>query len=125
MSNAPRTPRYVQVNIGRNVPTVMPDGSLDPRGEQRPMPDERWVSFQDDIAMAIVNATTGTLPNVSLHEGEGFWNDERTGELLSEESAYLSTFADVDLFALRKALATLKRRYQQDAIALIVGSDLI
>lgn len=112
MSNTPRTPRYVQVNIGRNI-----------GGE--PMPTDRWVSFQDDIAMAIVNATAGTLPNVSLHEGEGYWNDGRTGELLSEESAYLGTFADVDLFALRKTLATLKATYEQDAIALIVGSDLI
>lgn len=117
---APRTPRYVQVNIGRNIPAVMPDGSPDPQGEQRPMPDERWGAFIGQVAVAIADATAfGGLQDVQVHTGKGEWNG------VEEESAHLSTFADVDLFKLRTELARLKREYQQDAIALIAGSDLI
>ena len=104
---------YVQVNIGRNVGGV-------------PMSDERWDRFHADITMALLKAYRGNgVPNVSFHTGEGFWNDETTGELMSEESAYISTFADIDAFALRVDLARLRDEYGQDAIALIIGSDLI
>lgn len=106
------TRRYYQVNIGRGENDTL-------------MSDERWEDFQDDIAMAIVNASRSGLPNVSIHYGEGFWNDAETGELLSEPSAYLSTFADIDGYALRVNLARLRDEYNQDAIALITGSDLI
>lgn len=104
---------YVQVNIGRNV-----DGE--------PMSDEQWERFQDAVTIALLNAHRGSgIPNVSIHTGEGFWNDETTGELMSEESAYLSTFADIDAYALRVDLARIRDEYEQDAIALIIGSDLI
>lgn len=107
MSNAPRTPRYVQVNIGRNV------------GDE-PMPNNLWIQFQQDVAEAIAYATViGGMQAVQVHTGKGEWNG------VEEESAHLSTFADVDLFKLRTELARLKRAYKQDAIALIAGSDLI
>lgn len=112
MTSSPRAPRYIQVNIGRNIGDA-------------PMSDSAWEDFQDNVAMAIVSASAGTLPNVSIHFGEGFWNDAVTGELVSEPSAYLSTIADVDLFALRTRLRALKGQYRQDSIALIAGSDLI
>ena len=104
--------RYYQINIGRGE-----NGTL--------MSDERWEDFQDDIAMAMVSASRSGLPNISMHYGEGFWNDPETGELLSEPSAYLSTFADIDGYALRVQLARLRENYSQDAIAFISGSDLV
>ena len=105
--------QYVQVNVGRNV-----------GGE--PMTDELWDRFHADVTLALLNAYRGSgVPNVSVHTGEGFWNDETTGELMSEESAYISTFADIDAYALRVDLARIRDEYGQDAIALIIGSDLI
>lgn len=105
--------QYVQVNVGRNV-------------NGQPMSDERWDAFQNAVTIALLGANRGGgLPNVSFHTGEGFWNDETTGELMSEESAYISTFADIDAYALRVELARIRDEYGQDAIALIVGSDLI
>lgn len=109
----PYAPIYVQVNIGRNV-------------NNDPMPAKEWDKFQDAVVSAILSAHRGPgIPNVSIHTGEGFWNDESTGELMSEESAYISTFADIDLFALRLDLARVREAYGQDAIALIAGSDLV
>ena len=111
MSNAPRTPRYVQVNIGRNV------------GEEA-MDYRLWAQFKHDLELAIIYASVPPLNLVQVHEGIGAWINE-DGITVIEESAHLSTFADVDLFKLRTELARLKREYQQDAIALIAGSDLI
>lgn len=104
------TPTYVQVNIGRNV-------------AGQPMPARDWARFQGATYAALRNATIGSGV-VSSHDGRGSWEDA-SGVVQSEESVYYSTFAVVDLDALRLALASLRDTYGQDAIALIVGSELI
>lgn len=103
-------PTYVQVNIGRNV-------------DDAPMAAAKWARFQSTIQHLLENVTLGRGV-VSTHTGRGAWVDEH-GVTVSEESAYISTFAVVNLDALREALAYQRTVYGQDAIALIVGSELI
>lgn len=104
------TATYVQVNIGRNV-------------DESPMPAAKWGRFQGQVADLLRNVTIGR-GIVSVHTGRGAWQDDH-GNTVSEDSAYFSTFAVVQLDALREGLAYLKAVYGQDAIALIVGSELI
>ena len=95
--------RYVQINIGR--------GNLS---------HEEWLNFAHFTTIALRESARGeTEVQVELHEGAGCWGDE------IEDSTHISTIADVDLYALRVKLAKLKKQYNQEAIALIVGSDLI
>lgn len=101
---------YVQVNIGRNIDT-------------EPMDYREWAGFKLAVEEAILAATDG-YPLVQVNEGLGSWVDE-DGLRIVEESAYLSVFAIVDIDALRATLTILKATYEQDAIALIVGSELI
>ncbi|AXC36234.1 hypothetical protein SEA_FORK_5 [Microbacterium phage Fork] len=106
----PVTPTYVQVNIGRNV-------------EGKPMTASEWARFKALVQSNLEYATIGRGV-VSVHEGRGAWQDEH-GNTVSEDSAYFSTFAVVDIPALRTALAKARMLFWQDAIALIVGSELI
>lgn len=94
--------RYVQVNIGR--------GELSRRD---------WAQFQADAKLALRETTRGTKMQVFRHLGTGVY------EGIPEQSAHISTFADVDTYALRVRLSLLARKFHQKAIALIVGSDLI
>lgn len=101
--------RYVQVNIG-----------------QGDLGENEWHAFLGVVTGAIVNATRNAeLMDIELHRGIGYWDDAVTGVRIAEKSAHLSTIADVDLFALRTALGSIKREFRQDAIAVIVGSDLV
>lgn len=111
MNLAPVAPAYVQVNIGRNV-----DGTAMGPGE--------WSRFKGAVESAVENATIGRGV-VSTHTGRGAWLSENGNTVESEDSAYISTFAVVDVPALRAVLACLREIYEQDAIALIVGSELI
>lgn len=104
----PPMPTYVQVNIGRNV-------------GGNPYSPAQWAAFQGEVQYAMHQA--GAL-HVDTHTGRGSWTDEH-GITISEESAYLSAFGVLDLPALRAALRVIKGRFEQDAIALIVGSELI
>lgn len=105
------SPTYVQVNIGRNVDGVA-------------MPAGAWSRFQGKIEDVLRNSILGQGV-VSTHKGMGAWLSENGNTVQSEESAYISTFAVVDLDALRLAIAHYRTVYNQDAIALIVGSELI
>lgn len=104
------TATYVQVNIGRNVGDV-------------PLTPRQWSGFMGAVEGALRAATIGRGV-VSVHTGRGAWQDGH-GNTVSEESAMFSTFAVVDVPALRKALAVIREFAGQDAIALIVGSELI
>lgn len=107
---APVAPTYVQVNIGRNVGDV-------------PMSPRNWAGFMGSVEGALRAATIGKGV-ISVHTGRGAWTDDN-GMTVSEDSAYFSTFAVVDVPALRTALAKVREFAGQDAIALIVGSELI
>lgn len=104
------TPRYVQVNIGRNIGDV-------------PMPEYDWALFQGAVAVEIFYAAYDESDPLAanIHTGSGQWGDVR------EESAYVSYFAEngIDLASLRKGLEAIKARFNQDAIALITSSELI
>lgn len=104
------TATYVQVNIGRNV-------------GDKPMRAGEWARFRGEVESTLFNAIIGR-GIVSEHRGMGAWLSENGQTTQSEESAYLSTFAVVDLDALRTALRRLRVKHGQDAIALIVGSEL-
>lgn len=108
MSNA----RYVQVNIGRNVGDT-------------PMTSDRWERFIHDVAHAIILSSRDGVPHpFQRHMGTGAWIDE-DGQRIEEESAHISVIIDIDAHALRIELKKLAERYDQDAIALIIGSELI
>lgn len=95
--------QYVQINIGQ--------GDLE---------YDAWSTFQDETILALRQSVKGESTNlIELHEGLGSWGSNM------EASLHVSIVADVDLFALRVKLADLKKTYNQDAIALIAGSDLI
>ncbi|AXC36115.1 hypothetical protein SEA_LYELL_8 [Microbacterium phage Lyell] len=104
------SPAYVQVNVGRNV-------------GMGPLSPAQWAAFQAEVVDALRAATIGRGV-ISTHTGRGAWQDDN-GNTVSEDSAYFSTFAVVDVPALRGALRTVRNRFEQDAIALIVGSELI
>ena len=96
------TEGYVQINIG--------------------MPTEQSTElglFRRDVEKALEDSVRGDFPVIEVHEGLGSWG----GKI--EQSLHISTVADVDTYALRVKLRGIAEQYNQDAIALIVGSDLI
>ena len=108
---------YVQINIGRNV-----DGM--------PMSRKAWASFIDESAAALVYAAT--IDNaerrsmlrddvVEIHTGTGSYGGIR------EDSAHVSMFHSdgIDADDVRAVMADVAARYGQDAVALIVGSELV
>jgi hypothetical protein len=134
---------YIQINIGRNF--------FDARGEGRTHLDRTWADFQNDVKAVIiqaVNATVNYQPSamahasqIETHIGKGTW------EGVTEESAHVSLFHDVELdmfalleggksadfapsnvttttemvtFLLSANLPSLAAAYGQDAIAFIV-----
>lgn len=103
---------YVQVNIGRSVGA-------------EPMNADAWEAFQSAIVRAFIDAMTNGLENVEIHTGQGFWNDDVTGDLVSEDSVHVSSFGDYDVSALRADVSAIGHTYGQDAVALIVGSELV
>lgn len=97
------TAQYVQVNIGREDLT-----------------SDDWIDFQNGVYLAIRKSIRGeSTANIEQHEGSGWWDGSEP-----EDSLHLSIVADVDLYTLRVKLTELKTRFNQDAIALIAGSDL-
>ena len=104
---------YIQVNIGRNVGTT-------------PMSDTDWDTFADEVAFAIYHSANrreafSTIDNIELHNGTGVYDG------ISEDSRHISSFWEdgFDLDQLRTMLRDTRVVYGQDAIALIVGSELI
>ena len=110
------TTQYAQLNIGRNVGT-------------EPMLDWAWEWFADGAANVLLSAarvTAGgacgaTRADVQVHYGRGEWDG------VAEDSAHVSLFwADgMDVSHIREASALLARMFQQDAIAVMLGSELI
>lgn len=105
--------QYVQLNVGRNVGDT-------------PMGDARWVDLVHECKVAIANGALGmdagaALDAVQVHMGTGHWGD------VVEDSAYISLFDAgwIDVSAVRRVLPLIAYRYGQDAIALIVGSELV
>lgn len=95
--------KYVQINIGQGELT-----------------HEEWDGFQDATIIALRESVRGESDApIEVHDGAGWWDEE------VENSAHVSIVADVDTYALRTKLTELKATYNQDAITLIVGSDLI
>lgn len=112
---------YVQVNIGRNA-----------HGE--PMSPTRWQWFADTVRDALASAVIVAYPGpdypcmradimsqIEMHAGRGRWGGN------SEESVHISLYveADIDVNYLRNQLGVIARMFDQDAIALIVGSELV
>ena len=115
------TATYVQVNIGRNA-----DGE--------PMSAARWAWFVDTVRDALVTAAVVAYPRpdhpgmradlasrIETHAGYGRWGDA------SEESVHISLYVEtgIDATYLRAQLGVVARMFDQDAIALIVGSELV
>ena len=110
------TTQYAQLNIGRNVGT-------------EPMLDWVWEWFTDGAANVLLEATRrvagcmsgATRADVQVHFGRGEWDG------VAEDSAHVSLFwADgMDVSHIREASALLARMFQQDAIAVVLGSELV
>lgn len=105
---------YIQVNFGRNIDNVA-------------MGTDEWELFQGRVAFSIYMAANdaeakfSVLDNIEDHYGKGTWGE------VTEESCHISSYwgEGFDLDLLRAELTKLKEWYKQDAIALIVGSELI
>ena len=102
------TDSYVQVNIGRKFPNGIS------------MTNWEWLQFQVGVVHALHNSMRTPKP-IEDHRGRGLTPDGS-----AEDSLHFSVVnADVDLFVLRHKLKALAKRFEQDCIALIVGSELI
>lgn len=107
--------QYAQLNIGRNV-------------NNEPMPDWVWEWFQDGAANVLIEATRraaggmsgATRDDVQVHTGRGKWDG------VPEDSAHVSLFweAGIDADHIRQMASVVARMFGQDAVAIIVGSEL-
>lgn len=113
------TTQYAQLNIGRGVGN---DGVT--------MAADVWERFVgacgDALAYAARDLAAGVTRTemagrVEVHHGSGVWQGVR------EDSAHVSLFNEhgISIAALRESVADLAHDYGQDAVALIVGSELI
>lgn len=107
---------YAQLNIGRNVGNT-------------PMDDSRWewfVSTAQSILMGAQHRVGGSPAGESqrkdtqVHYGAGIWGG------VAEESAHISLFWEqgMDVDYIREQAGVIARMFEQDAIAVIVGSEL-
>lgn len=111
-----KTTTYAQLNIGRNVGT-------------EPMSPWMWEWFADGAANALMGAThvaaggrtTVGRDDVQIHHGRGVWDG------VAEDSAHVSLFwADgLDVDYIRTTAASLAQMFGQDAVAVIIGSELV
>lgn len=110
---------YVQVNFGRNI-------------DNKPMSVHNWMRFELAVMDALFSAAnsaplTDFNTTVEVHSGVGNWFDETLDMYVREESKHVSYFdpAGFDLDLLKNQLALIKVQFNQDAIAVIVGSELV
>lgn len=108
------TVQYAQLNIGRNVGTD-------------PMRASQWAWFISSAQNALVEGTRkasdawAMANDTQVMLGRGEW--QGTGE----DAAYVSLYWEdgIDVDHVREQVATLCRMFDQDAIALVLGSDLV
>lgn len=99
---------YMQINIGRGT------GS-------RKLSKAQWASFIKDMQDALVIYGNAVPHTLETHYGKGTWEGQ------TEESCHISalTSKDVTIDNFRDVLLSAKLNYDQDAIALVLGSHLI
>lgn len=109
---------YIQVNIGRNF---VPDKYNEFGGE---LSQFDWEEFIEDVCQVLSGLREHSdmgYAEPKVHLGTGVWYGR------TEESAHISLYHEggFDLDGIREQLYRLKKKYSQDSIALIVGSELI
>lgn len=107
---------YARLNIGRNVGF-------------EPMDDKQWEWFISTAQSVLMGAqhrvpvTNGNAQrdHVQVHRGTGYWGG------LPEESAHVSLYWDrgMDADYITEQAGVMARMFDQDAIAVILGSTLI
>ncbi len=105
---------YAQLNIGRNV------GS-------EPMPHAQWAWFVGSAQNALAEASRVASDawakpcDTQVMYGRGEWQG------MGEDAAYVSLYWEdgIDVAHLREQAAIMASMFDQDAIALVVGSELI
>lgn len=110
---------YAQLNIGRNVGTV-------------PMDDTQWGRFIEHAKAALAYGAgedrrwfpaerDARIAQAQVHYGTGEWAG------VAEDSAHVSLFAEdgIDVAKLQAMASDLASMFEQDAIAVILGSTLI
>lgn len=121
---------YAQMNIGRNYPAGHAMAG-------QPMSDELWAEARANaiewLASCTLDPMTGMLPrpndpalalirkDVQVHTGMGEWDGE------PEESMHVSLYHDhgIDPDAVRALARLIAHRYEQAAVAVTFGSQLI
>lgn len=107
---------YAQLNIGRNV-------------DNTPMAQDRWewfVSTAQSVLMGAQHRVGGSPAgeshrnDVEVHYGAGVWGG------VAEESAHVSLFWEfgIDADYVREQAGVIARMFEQDTVAVIVGSEL-
>lgn len=99
---------YMQINIGRGT------GS-------RKLSKAQWASFIKDMQDALVIYGNAVPHTLETHYGKGTWEGQ------TEESCHISALTDkfVTRENFKDVLLSAKLNYDQDAIALVLGSHLI
>ena len=107
---------YAQLNIGRNVGSV-------------PMDDKQWEWFIGTAQSVLMGAqhrvpvTNGNAQrdDVQVHRGAGVWGG------VAEESAHVSLYWETGMDAdyITEQASVMARMFEQDAIAVVLGSTLI
>lgn len=112
----PNVVTYAQLNIGRNVGSV-------------PMDDKQWdwfISTAQSVLMGAqhripVNHGNAQRDDVQVHRGARVWGG------VAEESAHVSLYWETGMDAdyITEQAGVMARMFDQDAVAVILGSTLI
>lgn len=96
---------YVQLNIGRNI-----DGKA--------MSPDHWHQFVTAASNVLINSTGSGV--TERHYGTGEWDG------VTAESAHISILTDsLNMTLLTAGVEQLKEDYEQESIALVIGSHLL
>ena len=123
------TTHSITVTIGRNAPVTDPALPQydDVTGERitAPMSDQRWGEFGRDAQGTLANSVhERQIVAIERHLGRGSWEGVEEDSL---KITYLlkSALTDEAVATLSRDLSELARLYDQDAIALTIGTSTL
>lgn len=120
----------ITVTIGRNAPVTDPTRPQydDVTGARitEPMSDQRWREFKSDAIHTLDNSALRGEQDATIEtsEGVGIWHGEAEANF-KVTSLTNHAFTDEAIAALSRELSELARFYDQDAIALTIGTSTL
>lgn len=114
----------VTVTIGRNVTRPEPASPNSVLTYAEPMPDEQWTQFKADVIATVDDPALRRNQDATIEtaSGIGVWHGESEPNF-KVTSLTNHTWDEDALNILRRSLSELARHYDQDAIALTIGTS--